>query len=224
LDFTLLTLAGNPVATYGYLPLNGENLQPGDPLYVIQHPGGGEKKIHARHTGTANEDCVVKDSDWSEPGYSANSSIQHTCDTEGGSSGSPVLNDNNQIVALHHTGYAGSPALCSNNGGAGAPCNGAIEMEQILPLIRGDLPADRGGSGGTTGWVWYRSQESWRYESGASERVWNFFLNTSATAWVDSKAQPTLAEMFAASSQSGHWLGLYWTSATNWSNARLWYQ
>ncbi len=224
LDFTLLTLAGNPAATYGYLALNGENLRAGDPLYIIQHPGGFEKKIHARHTGTAGEDCVVKFGDWSEPGYNANASIQHTCDTEGGSSGSPVLNDNNQIVALHHTGYLGSPAQCSANGGPGAPCNGAIEMEHILPLIRSDLPADRGGAGGGSGWVWYRSQEAWRYTAGNSERMWANFNGTTTTAWVDAKAQPTLTELVISGAQSGHWLGLFWTSASTWTNARLWYQ
>jgi hypothetical protein len=212
LDYTLLTLAGNPAATYGYLPINGEDLQQGDPLYLPQHPGGDPKKIHARHTGTAGEDCVVVLGDWNEPGYAAGASIRHTCDTEGGSSGSPVLNDNNQIVALHHTGYAAGTY------------NGAIEIENIYPQIVNDLPEDRGGSRtGALGWVWYRSRESWRYESGNSERIWNYLNGTTDTAWVDAKAQPTLATILEESSESGHWLGLFWTGATAWSNARLWF-
>lgn len=224
LDFSLLTLAGNPAATYGYLALNGENLVRGDALYIAQHPGGRPKVIHARHTGTAGEDCVVTFADWTEPGSSAGSAIQHTCDTEGGSSGSPMLNDNNQIVALHHTGYAGSPSVCSANGGPGPPCNGAIEMENIYPMISAFLPATQGGSrSGATGWVYYRVKDTWRYNSGASDRLWIEMQGTTDTLWVDVKARPALGDLLNEAAASNHVLGIYWTSTSTWSNARLQY-
>jgi hypothetical protein len=224
LDFSLLTLAGNPAGTYGYLPVNGENLEVGDGLYLPQHPGGRPKEMHSRHTGSATEDCRVKFADWTEPGYSSGASIQHTCDTEGGSSGSPVLNYNHQVVALHHTGYLGSPSQCSANGGPGSPCNGAIEMENIYPSIRGYLPATQGGRRtGATGWVWYRLEETWSYDSGGSHRVWANTRGNTDTFWVDAKAHPALADMMNEAASGAHWIRIYWTSTSTWTNARLWY-
>jgi V8-like Glu-specific endopeptidase len=44
-------------------------------------------------------------------GYAANTDVAYYCDTEGGSSGSPVLaRSTNKVVALHHFGG------CPNSG------------------------------------------------------------------------------------------------------------
>jgi V8-like Glu-specific endopeptidase len=221
LNYTLLTLAGNAAATFGYLPTNGVDLQTGDSIWLPQHPLGGTKKIHKRWTGSLDGQCRVKKADWSEPGYNASSSIQHTCDTDAGTAGSPVLNGSYQIVALHHSGY-GFSAECSKNSGAGPPCNGAIEMENIYPEIASFFPQSQGGShSGGIGWSWYFVLEAWRYNTSNSERIWLNMNGNSDTAWVDAKLQPTIGHMFKAAAESGHRLGIYWTSATAFSNVRL---
>lgn len=218
LDYSLLFLAGNPSGNFNYLPLNGENLSSGDPLFLPQHPGGNPKMIHARHSGPVNEQCRVDKGDLTETSWSSGVSVRHFCDTLGGSSGSPILNDAGQIVALHHTGTG----TVWSDGGFG---NGAIEMENIYPQIDQDLPSMQGGNGpGSTGWVWYRVKEAWRYTNSSQQhRLWAYLRGTGNTLWVDYFGQPILANMMTEAAASGHYFGVFWTGASTWSNARLWY-
>ena len=97
LDFTLVAV--RPVANdgpaelanYGFLPLiekKGKILVD-EYVAAIQHPGGAPKKIALR-----NNKVVDVFDDF----------IHYTTDTERGASGSPVFNDQWQVVALHHAG------------------------------------------------------------------------------------------------------------------------
>jgi len=56
---------------------------------IIQHPGGGPKRIGLYHN------TVV---------YAGKGRVQYLTDTLPGSSGAPVFNDQWQVVALHHSG------------------------------------------------------------------------------------------------------------------------
>ena len=221
LDFTLLTVNGNPATIYGYLPLSGRALTQGDLIYIPQHPGGDPKKIAATREGTIW--CDVPQPMVSEGGYDANSSFMHRCDTIGGSSGSPVLDTQNHVIGLHHTGYN----LCPGSSVQGY--NGAILMSRILPLIAGNLPQDildanEGSCSGCSGWVWGMVNEAWRYTSGAQERMWLYFTTSAPSyVWIDHKAEPVLSKMATEAAESYHWFGTYWTSGTRWTNARLWY-
>jgi V8-like Glu-specific endopeptidase len=58
-----------------------------DRVYIIQHPQGGPKKIGMVHN-------VVR--------YVDDDVLRYLTDTESGSSGSPVFNENWQLVGLHH--------------------------------------------------------------------------------------------------------------------------
>jgi endonuclease G len=58
-----------------------------DRVYIIQHPRGGPKKIGMIHNVVRHVDDHV---------------IQYLTDTEGGSSGAPVFNEQWELVALHH--------------------------------------------------------------------------------------------------------------------------
>lgn len=88
LDYTVVQLREVPE---GVTPLR---LSPGpikrsDRLAIIQHPGGGYKKISLQNNFVEYVDEVV---------------VQYTTSTEPGSSGSPTIDDQFGVVALHHAG------------------------------------------------------------------------------------------------------------------------
>ena len=238
LDATLLTIDttdGNAAATYGYLPVSGRVLNDGDPIYIPQHPGGGRKKIAATADGVLWAQALTART--TESGSTANSSLLHNADTLGGSSGSPVLDTQNYIIALHHTGYASSPYNCTSlhpahpTGDPADGYNGAILMSAIFPNIVPFLPADidqnaTGSCNGCSGWVWGRVEEAWQYTSGAGNqhRLWaSFTTSTPGNVDVDSKANVLRALMIKEAASSHHWFGTFWSSPSAWSNSRLWF-
>lgn len=117
LDFSLVAVApmaseGVDLSEFGYLPLiaaSGKALV-GEAVSIIQHPSGAPKTIAVRSNHVAD----VFDH-----------FIHYVTDTESGSSGSPVLSDSWEVVALHH---AGVPAP----GGPGYIANEGIRISSIL--------------------------------------------------------------------------------------------
>jgi endonuclease G len=95
LDYAVLRLTENtgsgdrPLSDWGYLRLAPQkfDLRAGVPLNIIQHPSGDVKQIAIRRN-----DCV---------GTSDAAEFQYLTDTLRGSSGSPVLSDEWQVVGLH---------------------------------------------------------------------------------------------------------------------------
>jgi endonuclease G len=92
-----LSDGGIPLKRFGFLPLlplSGKGLS-GEYVTIIQHPGGGPKQMTVRNSQiiTLTEDEAPD----LAPRY-----IHYTTDTEPGSSGAPVLNDQWQVVAIHH--------------------------------------------------------------------------------------------------------------------------
>jgi V8-like Glu-specific endopeptidase len=90
LDYTLIRIAESPGDLFGFIDLNKR----GDPavndfVSIIQHPNGGPKQI----CFTDNKVSAV-----------FGEFMQYSTDTEPGSSGSPVFNQDWEIVALHHRG------------------------------------------------------------------------------------------------------------------------
>ena len=96
LDFTLVAVApqsttGRAVTEFGFNPPHAgdDPILESEKVNIIQHPAGRPKELALRdNTVTA----ILADF------------IHYEADTEPGSSGSPVFNDQWQLVALHHSG------------------------------------------------------------------------------------------------------------------------
>lgn len=140
LDYALLRVEGAP----GALPLGDKSepdaprrgwitvgasaapLQPGSPLFIVQHPQGEPLKL------ALDTDAVVA--------LNANGTrVRYKTNTEPGSSGSPCFNSNWELVALHH---AGDPNFAPDHG---PQYNQGIPLDAILALL------ERRGLGGALG-------------------------------------------------------------------------
>ncbi len=96
LDFSLVAVRpqstdAKPLAPYGWLRLLGNSGKAllGEYVSIIQHPEGSTKQVALRE----NKVIGLKDQ-----------FIHYETDTQPGSSGSPVFNDQWDVVALHHAG------------------------------------------------------------------------------------------------------------------------
>lgn len=119
-DCSLMTLSGNPQATFGYLELDPRDMVLNETVYIPQHPGGRPMEYNSNIVNDPVAD-----------GYTANSDFGYQVDTEGGSSGSPVLSmTDHKVVGLHHWG------LCNGGGGQ----NQGVLMKKVYPTIEPYLP------------------------------------------------------------------------------------
>src|SRR4051794_5438575 len=110
LDYTLFTVQNfDTIARFGYLQLDVRAPRKGEELYIPQHPAGDPTKIAMDSPFERNGNCSVADPSYY--GYDAGTDLSYYCDTEGGSSGSPVLSRaTNRVIGLHHFGG------CPNSG------------------------------------------------------------------------------------------------------------
>lgn len=96
LDFSIIAIQGKAlsgalVSDFGHLPLlpmPGKILE-GEYVSIIQHPQGGPKAVTVREN---------------EVKFLSDDFVHYVSDTEPGSSGSPVFNDQWIVAALHHAG------------------------------------------------------------------------------------------------------------------------
>lgn len=108
LDYALVAVSergfrGRSLEPYGWLTLNAAQgkiaILPDDYLNIVQHPLGREKEVVIR------ENRVLDLRTGQEAGSEElGPFIHYEADTEKGSSGSPVMNDQWDVVALHHSG------------------------------------------------------------------------------------------------------------------------
>lgn len=93
LDFSLVALKGDvaPIAKMGFNGLSAEEgkVIVGEYVSIIQHPSGERKQLALRENQIVD---VLEDF------------LHYKTDTSPGSSGSPVFNDQWEVVALHHSG------------------------------------------------------------------------------------------------------------------------
>jgi hypothetical protein len=130
LDVTVLRLATQPAASWGRLTLGQRPSRERLPLVIVQHPAGRPKEASV-------DDCVS--SGLQVIGLGAGrTDFGHECDTEGGSSGSPVIDPTiDAVVGLHHLGFDPDDPNPEPN-----PVNQAVQMERILSILSPALRAE----------------------------------------------------------------------------------
>jgi endonuclease G, mitochondrial len=147
LDFALVAVephsaAGTALKSFGYCPLIAAEgkIIVRDPVNIVQHPKGELKQIAIRNN-------IVLDLP-EDPGL--DKFAHYETDTEQGSSGSPVFNDQWEVIALHHSGVPRTNAnsqILDRNGNVwpdnGDPdnidwvANEGIRTSRLVAFIKG---------------------------------------------------------------------------------------
>lgn len=122
LDYTILTLQGNPEATWGEYTATSKQPTVGLLINFPQHPGGGLKKIGVWKDSAQTQRCDTATVNATYGGSTSGSQMGYSCDSAGGSSGSPIMDaGTGRIIGLHHFGGVG-----------GSTClNSATQMRQV---------------------------------------------------------------------------------------------
>ena len=98
----------------------------GEVANIIQHPKGRRKEVVLRENRLVSRLEPV---------------LHYIADTEGGSSGSPVFNNDWQVIALHHWGGPGPLAVSGLMPNGNAEVNEGVRISKIVA----DLDAKRRG-------------------------------------------------------------------------------
>lgn len=102
LDYALVKLPSSAsISSYGYLQLRASGPKLGEQIYIPQHPVGYAKRIASVVDGGSVATILSTGATHS----CGTNQVGYNADTQGGSSGSPVIAaSDNAVVALHHCG------------------------------------------------------------------------------------------------------------------------
>src|SRR5262245_57981505 len=204
LDFTLIALGERVAGTrelsyYGYCPLSDapDKHAIGEVVNIIQHPKGRYKEVVLR------ENRLVA---------SADEALHYVADTEPGSSGSPVFNNQWQPIALHHWGGPFHSVVDDKGKRVPREVNEGIRVSSIVAKIksrRNSLPEQQRAVVDDAFRMWEAAvppQEAFREEersggkSGLGPREnrdgsvsWSFPLEITVRAPLVDSARPQMA-------------------------------
>lgn len=111
LDFAIIRIEGKPGLKYGFQKINIAAVQNGNVLTIIQHPSGKPKMVDIGHKNGLRDQQYMTYGD---------------LDTEPGSSGSAVLDQDGYIVGVHTNGG------CFTSGGE----NAGVMMTEIAKVSK----------------------------------------------------------------------------------------
>jgi lysyl endopeptidase len=126
LDYTLLTLQGDPELAWGELVPTTASIAVATPMNFIQHGAGLPKKIGWWEDALHTVRCTVATVGQTYGASYPNSQIGYGCDSEGGSSGSAITRaSDGKVIGLHHYGGVTTELnsatmmslICANAGG-----------------------------------------------------------------------------------------------------------
>jgi hypothetical protein len=132
LDYSLLLLPENLTPEYGFLQLRNTPSALDERIYIAQHPGAKGKQLGV-FDDQLDGDCRI--TSLTEPRCGGTGvDTGYTCDTEGGSSGSPVLGSiDNCVVALHH---------CRGSSDCPIDPNRGVPITEIITHLGSALPSN----------------------------------------------------------------------------------
>ena len=183
LDYTLFTVNNfSTISSFGYFGLDVRTPTSGEEIFIPQHPGGRMKELGVVSDQNGGGRCKIDAA--TTNGNGTNTDSGYYCDTEPGSSGSPVVaRSTNKVIALHHLGG------CLNTG---------AQITQIWPQVSsffgGVIPSgDNGGTPTnsppianytftTSGLTATFTDASTDSDGSIASRSWNFGDGTSSTA------------------------------------------
>ncbi len=124
LDYAILRVQGNPARDFGTVTISALAPQVREAVFIIHHPEGKPKTL-------SRKDCWVE--------ALTGPQFIHTCDTLGGSSGSPIFADETfQVVGLHFAG--------SEQGNYGKSIAALLARSRVLESLAViERPAPAGG-------------------------------------------------------------------------------
>ncbi len=183
LDYTLFTVEDfATISSFGYLGLDVDEPTLNQEIFIAGHPGGRPKELSVVSDVDGGGHCLISDPDYD--GNGNNTDAAYSCDTEGGSSGSPVIaRDTNHAIALHHFGN------CPTNSGA----KFSLIWPQVSAHFGGVVPDGDDGGGGNTppsaGFTSAATRLVVRFTDASSDsdgsiasRSWDFGDGTSSSA------------------------------------------
>ena len=145
LDYTLVQLPASLAVTYGFMQLRDTGPVVEERIYIPQHPAAWGKRIAVFSTHANDESGFCEIFGLNHPACSGGpGDIGYYADTQGGSSGSPVLAySDHRVVSLHHC------ANCANRGtdvtdiiadlGANLPPCSVDQLAGTIDLDRGSF-------------------------------------------------------------------------------------